>query len=325
MAYVIRQEDMYPFMRRSPVITPGAAVQQYQAQEAAQPLLSLELVHKPFEKGNMFRFSASFARDVMVQQLQDDTMLSMHFQLHGYSDANIRHMGGWPFAANTHNIMYLEAPQLDILFPTQDKYRYFIITLTAGVLQEKFAHIPAVIAPLCEAIHHQRPIRAFDQNLPMQPAMYQVLQDMYNNPFTGDWQSFYLETKTMEMLALQVGQYAALSQDKQPGAELSARDTDTMHAIRAYATANFLEPLSLQGIARNFAINEYQLKKQFRGLFGQTLFQYIHQCKMVYAREQLSTTDKQVSEVAYELGYNHPSHFITSFSKYFGVRPGKSR
>jgi AraC-like DNA-binding protein len=37
----------------------------------------------------------------------------------------------------------------------------------------------------------------------------------------------------------------------------------------------------------------------------------------------LDSAKLQVNEVAYQIGYNNPSHFIAAFKKKFGVTPKK--
>jgi len=71
-------------------------------------------------------------------------------------------------------------------------------------------------------------------------------------------------------------------------------------------------------------LNEYQLKAGFKEIYGNSvfgLFCWIH--KLDHARVLLDTKKYQVNEVAYQLGYTNPSHFIAAFKKKFGVTPKK--
>ena len=51
-------------------------------------------------------------------------------------------------------------------------------------------------------------------------------------------------------------------------------------------------------------------------LTGQSTQQHIHEKLIEKAKEKLSTTDLSVSEIAYELGFEHPQ----SFSKLFKTK-----
>ncbi|WP_317040895.1 helix-turn-helix domain-containing protein [Mucilaginibacter gossypiicola] len=53
-----------------------------------------------------------------------------------------------------------------------------------------------------------------------------------------------------------------------------------------------------------------------RSLTGQNAQQHIHEKLIEKAKEKLSSTSLSVSEIAYSLGFEHPS----SFNKFFKVR-----
>ena len=55
-------------------------------------------------------------------------------------------------------------------------------------------------------------------------------------------------------------------------------------------------------------------------LTGQNTQQHIHDKLVSKAKEKLSTTDLSVSEIAYELGFEHPQ----SFSKFFKTKTNLS-
>jgi AraC family transcriptional activator of pobA len=57
-----------------------------------------------------------------------------------------------------------------------------------------------------------------------------------------------------------------------------------------------------------------------RSLTGQNAQQHIHNKLIEKAKEKLSTTNLSVSEVAYELGFEHPQ----SFSKLFKTKTNLS-
>lgn len=68
-----------------------------------------------------------------------------------------------------------------------------------------------------------------------------------------------------------------------------------------------------QEIARQLTISPNYLGSLLKSLTGQTTQQHIQNKLIEKAKERLSTTDLSVSEIAYELGFEHPQ----SFSKLF--------
>ena len=82
-------------------------------------------------------------------------------------------------------------------------------------------------------------------------------------------------------------------------------------------------PPGLKELAKQAGLNEYQLKVGFKEIYGNTVFGYLLDHKLDHARVLLDTAKYQVNEVAYQIGYTNPSHFIASFKKKFGVTPKK--
>ena len=77
---------------------------------------------------------------------------------------------------------------------------------------------------------------------------------------------------------------------------------------------------SVQYIAGTLNISSNYLGAMLKNLTGQNTQQHIHNKVIAIAKEKLSTTDLTVSEIAYELGFEH----IQSFSKLFKHKSGLS-
>jgi AraC family transcriptional regulator, transcriptional activator of pobA len=73
---------------------------------------------------------------------------------------------------------------------------------------------------------------------------------------------------------------------------------------------------SVQTIAGQLNISPNYLSSLLKVLTGQSTRQHIHDKLIEKAKEKLSTTDLSVSEIAYELGFEHPQ----SFSKLFKTK-----
>lgn len=73
---------------------------------------------------------------------------------------------------------------------------------------------------------------------------------------------------------------------------------------------------TVQNIADNLNVSPKYLSSLLKVLTGLTAQQHIHEKLIEKAKEKLSTTDQSVSEIAYELGFEHPQ----SFSKLFKLK-----
>jgi AraC family transcriptional activator of pobA len=73
---------------------------------------------------------------------------------------------------------------------------------------------------------------------------------------------------------------------------------------------------TVQYIAETLNVSPNYLSSMLKVLTGQTTQQHIHEKLIEKAKEKLSTTDLSVSQIAYELGFEHPQ----SFSKLFKTK-----
>ncbi|RRD38838.1 AraC family transcriptional regulator [Leptotrichia sp. OH3620_COT-345] len=82
---------------------------------------------------------------------------------------------------------------------------------------------------------------------------------------------------------------------------------------------------SVKELCETLNISRYQLKMAFLKAEKIEITKYLRKKKMDYARLLLLNTDKSISEIATETGYENPSKFSKSFKNYFGVLPNKYR
>ncbi len=74
-------------------------------------------------------------------------------------------------------------------------------------------------------------------------------------------------------------------------------------------------------LARKLLISESQLYRKIKALTEKSTAVFMRSIRLQYAKELLINTDKSVSEVAYEVGFNDPSWFSRAFKDEFGFSP----
>lgn len=97
-----------------------------------------------------------------------------------------------------------------------------------------------------------------------------------------------------------------------------------METVREMLTAYLeskLPPIPV--IARNIAVSESTLKRNFKQVYGTSIYEYYLQIKMERARELFAEKSFSVKEVAYRLGYEKASSFIRIFRKFYNFSPGE--
>lgn len=163
--------------------------------------------------------------------------------------------------------------------------------------------------------------RRFHQPLGrLTPAMMQTLQQILHCPYQGSAQHLYLESKALELLALQ---FACLEADA-PIAKpftLKASDLERVEYAREVLVQHMGDPPSLKDLSRQAGLNECTLKRGFRHLFGTTVFGYLRDYRMQQAQFLLQSCDVTVAQVAARVGYRNPEAFSTAFRRKYAVSP----
>jgi len=75
------------------------------------------------------------------------------------------------------------------------------------------------------------------------------------------------------------------------------------------------EPPTLRELADEVGLSLKKLKEGFKEIYGDTVFSFLFDYKMDYARKLLEKGQHNVNEVGLHIGYSTASHFIAAFKK----------
>ena len=79
--------------------------------------------------------------------------------------------------------------------------------------------------------------------------------------------------------------------------------------------------LSVETIGAELGLSRVQLYRKIKALTGQSPVELLRTARLQKGRQILQTTDKTISEVAYEVGFTAPSYFTKCFKDEFGISP----
>lgn len=81
----------------------------------------------------------------------------------------------------------------------------------------------------------------------------------------------------------------------------------------------------LEGLCKMLSMSRTQLYRKAKALTGESPVRFIQKVRLNKARELLRTTELNVSEIAYEVGFADPAYFSRAFNKEFGAPPSSIR
>jgi len=95
--------------------------------------------------------------------------------------------------------------------------------------------------------------------------------------------------------------------------------------VKEYLDQNYVEKITLDGLAAKFYINKYYLTKVFKEQYGQSITNYLLNTRITKAKQLLRFTDKSVEEIGLEVGLGAPHYFSQTFKSVEGVPPSVYR
>lgn len=150
-----------------------------------------------------------------------------------------------------------------------------------------------------------------------------ALQNVFDCPLQGHLGEMMIETSIVQIMLIQL--HSVYQSDGIFTASVAKRDIDIIQSVREHLSHTFLEDHSLDNLARQFGVNTNKLMTLFKKIFSKSIFEYLSELRMDYARELLVEKDYLITEVARTLGYKNPNHFSAAFKKKFGFPPSQLR
>jgi AraC-like DNA-binding protein len=149
-----------------------------------------------------------------------------------------------------------------------------------------------------------------------------VLNQMFHYNLNPSIKNLYYKGKGYELLSL------FFNRSEDPNAEqcpflIDEENVLKLKKAKEIIIANMAEPPGLQELADQVGLNLKKLKMGFKQIYGDTVYGFLFDHKMEYARKLLDTGSYNVNEVGLKIGYSTGSHFIAAFKKKFATTPKK--
>ena len=154
------------------------------------------------------------------------------------------------------------------------------------------------------------------------PSMAIVLNQMFHYNLNPSIKNLYYKGKGYELLSL------FFNKSEDPNVEqcpflVDEENVQRIKKAKEIIIANMAEPPGLEELSNQVGLNLKKLKAGFKQIYGDTVYGFLFDYKMEYARNLLDSGSYNVNEVGLKIGYSTASHFITAFKKKFGTTPKK--
>lgn len=154
------------------------------------------------------------------------------------------------------------------------------------------------------------------------PAIAVVLSQIMNYNLHPSIKELYIKGKVYELISL----YFNKSDDADIEQCPFLVDEDNVRRIRKakeIIITRMAEPPTLNELSEEIGLSLKKLKEGFKQIYGDSVYSFLFDYKMEYARKMLETGQHNVNEVGLKVGYSTASHFIAAFKKKYGTTPKK--
>jgi AraC-like DNA-binding protein len=161
------------------------------------------------------------------------------------------------------------------------------------------------------------------RQLPLTANLMYLTKSFLQNPYRSRMRLLNAEGKALELLCeiLQV-----LDSDSGGLTKcVSDQDLRRLDSARHMLRTQLTPAPRVVDIARSIGMSESKLKRAFKARFGITVFDYGFECRMRHALEFLRSKHMPVGQVAYAVGYRHPTSFTAAFRQFYGFGPKNAR
>ncbi len=105
----------------------------------------------------------------------------------------------------------------------------------------------------------------------------------------------------------------------------SQADNRPIRMAKEYIQKNYMNPIGLEEISAMLGFNLSYFSALFKKETGKNFLEYLSGVRIANAKELLRETNLSIAEICNRVGYLDQKHFIATFKKYAGIKPGEFR
>jgi AraC-like DNA-binding protein len=102
-------------------------------------------------------------------------------------------------------------------------------------------------------------------------------------------------------------------------------ETDQVNVLVNRITRDLAQPLSASELAAELGMSESRFSRFFRRATGNTFTDFVNRIRVNRAGQLLMETDRQITHICYEVGFNNVANFNRRFLEVKGVTPSEFR
>ncbi|MEK6450857.1 MULTISPECIES: helix-turn-helix transcriptional regulator [Myroides] len=271
------------------------------------------------EHFSILRFENTTQQSIRFEREMGTDVIQFYFGLKG-NGKFIFNQGAYALALNEEKSLILYNPQKKLPVHLEIAPNTWIISVLISI--KKFHSLFSTEAEFIGFLTPENQDKKYYGEEDITPSMAIVLNQLFNFYMNPSIKKLYYTGKIYELLSLLFNQNEDQNLDNCPFLS-DEDDVVKIKKAKDIIISKMAEPPTLQELADMVGINIKKLKLGFKQIYGDSVFSFLFDYKMEYARKLLDNGSYNVNEVGLKIGYSSASHFIAAFKKKFGTTPKK--
>ncbi len=249
----------------------------------------------------------------------DSSFIQFHFCLKG-SAKFVFNQGNYALEVSEENSLLLYNPQIDLPLNLELHPNSWLVSVVMTI--RKFHSLFSREADYIPFLSTENRDKKYYSQEGVSPAIAVVLSQIMNYNLHPSIKELYIKGKAYELISLYFNKGEGTDVEQCP----FLVDEDNVRRIRKakeIMIARMAEPPTLNELSDEIGLSLKKLKEGFKQIYGDSVFSFLFDYKMEYARKMLETGRHNVNEVGLKVGYSTASHFISAFKKKYGTTPKK--
>jgi len=249
----------------------------------------------------------------------DSSFIQFHFCLKGNAKF-IFNDGRYALEVSEENSLLLYNTQIDLPLNLELNANSWLVSVVMTI--RKFHSLFSSEADYIPFLSAENKEKKYYSQEKVSPAIAVILSQIMNYNLHPSIKELYIKGKVYELISL----YFNKSDDADIEQCPFLVDEDNVRRIRQakeIMISRMAEPPTLAELSEEIGLSLKKLKEGFKQIYGDSVFSFLFDYKMEYARKMLETGQHNVNEVGLRVGYSTASHFISAFKKKYGTTPKK--
>lgn len=254
----------------------------------------------------------------IVKEIHSD-YIQFHFCVKGTGKFSFN-QGRYVLDIHEENSLLLYNPQRQLPIDLTLQPNSWMVSILISI--KKFHSLFSTEAGYITFLSEENRDKKYYKDGLISPSMAIVLNQLINFNLNPSIKGLYYRAKAYELLSLYFNRSEEADVEQCPFL-VDEANVIKIRKAKDIMIARMAEPPTLQELAEEIGLNIKKLKEGFKQIYGDSVFSFLFDYKMEFARKLLESGENNVNEVGLKVGYSTSSHFIAAFKKKYGTTPKK--